>query len=182
MSLNKVFLLGRLTHEPEVKNSGDSAYCSFQIAVEKNFVDKATGKREADFLRCTAFGKNAENICSFFGKGRMICIEGHLGSNSYTRKDGTEVKNEIQIMVDSFYFCDSKKDASPAGSSSYTGSYNRPAQQPYGQYQQPSYGQLPYQMPPVPTPPAPQYQSGTPDDFQPNTSLFPTGGDKSLPF
>ncbi len=89
--LNNVILMGRLTADPELKttNSGTN-YCNFTVAVNRNFADKSTGERQADFINCTAWGKTAEFVGKYFSKGKMIIVEGSLRNNNYTDSNGVK--------------------------------------------------------------------------------------------
>ena len=69
--MNNVVLIGRLTKDPELKYSqSGKAYCRFTVAVNRDF-----NKDEADFINCLAFGKTAETIAEWLGKGRILKIE-----------------------------------------------------------------------------------------------------------
>lgn len=73
--MNKVILIGRLTADPDIRqtNSGKSV-ASYRLAVDRNI--KAEGQLEADFLNCTAFGKSAEFAGNYLRKGMKIAVEG----------------------------------------------------------------------------------------------------------
>lgn len=73
---------------------------------------KKEGQPEADFIRCTAFGKTAENIGKYFSKGRPILIEGHIQTGSY-EKDGVK-HYTTDIIVETFDFMDSKSNTDSA--------------------------------------------------------------------
>ncbi|NBQ49289.1 MAG: single-stranded DNA-binding protein, partial [Marivivens sp.] len=80
-AFNKVFLMGNLTRDPEMKQlPSGMAVCDIGMAVNDRVKNKQTGEYEdrANFVDCTAFGKTAENIVRFFTKGRPIFIEGKL--------------------------------------------------------------------------------------------------------
>ncbi|MEG2813521.1 MAG: single-stranded DNA-binding protein, partial [Oscillospiraceae bacterium] len=85
--LNKVILMGRLTADPEHKQTPNGvSVTSFSIAVERNFADKQTGKREADFINIVAWRGTADLICKYFSKGRMIALDGSLQTRTYQDK------------------------------------------------------------------------------------------------
>lgn len=112
--LNRVFLMGRLTHDPELKRTNDgTAVCSFRIAVDRNFKDKETGERQADFINVVAWRQTAEFLSRFFAKGRMAVVEGRLQIRKYTDKDGSEKTTE-EIVASNIYFGDSKREDKPA--------------------------------------------------------------------
>ena len=105
--MNKVAMIGRTATDPEVRytNKGD-AVANFRVAVDRRY--KKDGQTEADFFQTTAFGKTAENIGKFFGKGDRIGISGHLQTGSYEKPDGTKVYT-TDIMVDRFDFIEPYK-------------------------------------------------------------------------
>ena len=74
--MNKVILMGRLTADPELRQtqSGISS-CRFTVAVNRRIADKNTGERQADFISCTAWRQTAEFVSRYFKKGSMICVE-----------------------------------------------------------------------------------------------------------
>lgn len=104
--MNKVALIGRLTKDPDVRYSqnGDQqiAIARFSLAVDRRGKDQ-----EADFISCVAFGKTAETIEKYLGKGRKIAIFGHIQTGSYTNKEGVKVYT-TDVIADEFEFCDSK--------------------------------------------------------------------------
>ena len=116
--LNKITVMGRLTRDPELRrtNSG-TAVTSFTIACERDF--KAdNGEREADFIECVAWRAQAEFVCKYLSKGRLVLVEGELTSRSYEDKDGNRRK-AVEITVDSVHFCDSKKDGGQSSGSDF---------------------------------------------------------------
>ena len=104
--MNRVILMGRLTHDPELKqtNNGTST-TSFTVAVDRYSAD---GDGSADFIRCVAWKRQAEAIANYFGKGRMILVEGNIKTGSY-EKDGHKVYT-TDVWVDRFEFCGDKRD------------------------------------------------------------------------
>lgn len=108
--LNKAILMGRLTADPEAKQTSNGAsVTSFSIAVERNFADKQTGKRAADFINIVAWRGTAELICKYFSKGRMIALEGSIQTRNYEDKNGNK-RTAFEIIADSVYFTGEKKD------------------------------------------------------------------------
>lgn len=148
--MNKVILMGRLTADPELRQtqSGISS-CRFTVAVNRNFVDKNTGQRQADFITCTAWKQTAEFISRYFAKGQMICIEGELRTGSYQDRNHQDVTHyTTDVYVNNAEFCGSKNDNNNQGGNQ--GSYQNqgnysPAPQQYqqqpNQYQQGGYQQ-----------------------------------------
>ena len=91
--MNKVILTGRLTAKPELNyTQSQMAVTKFTIAVDRFSKDKG-----ADFIRVTVFGRQAENICRYMDKGRMIAVEGSLQTGSYKGRDGKTVYTQDGI-------------------------------------------------------------------------------------
>ncbi len=87
--MNKVFLTGRITKDPEIRYSNTGiAMLSFSLAVDRTTRD-ASGARQADFFNCTAFRNQAEFISRYVKKGYMLAIEGQLQTRSYQAQDGS---------------------------------------------------------------------------------------------
>lgn len=104
--MNEVIMTGRMTKDAELKYTpNQKAYCNFCIAVDKR--GRSDG---ANFFNCTAFGKTAEAISTYLGKGRKILITGSLDTSDYTRKDGTKM-TEYKVLVNTFEFIDKKEQA-----------------------------------------------------------------------
>ena len=77
--MNKVILVGRLTADPELRQTQSGiASCRFTVAVDRRFADKNTGERQADFITCQAWRQTAEFVSRYFNKGKMIAVEGSL--------------------------------------------------------------------------------------------------------
>lgn len=105
--MNKVILVGRLTAKPELSSKEKTTYSRFSVAVQRNYKD-AQGNKGVDFISIIAWGKNAENICTYLEKGSLICIEGSILTGSYTDKDGN-TRNTFEVNLDSFEFVQSLK-------------------------------------------------------------------------
>ena len=107
--LNKTFLQGRLVADPELRHTTSGvAVATFRLAVDRDFKDKETGERKADFLSVVAWRQTAEFVSRYFSKGRLAIVEGKLQSRTYD-KDG--VRQYItEVVADNVYFGDSKRD------------------------------------------------------------------------
>lgn len=112
--LNRVILMGRLTRDPDFKQTqSDIAMCKFSVAVERQFKDSKTGERLTDFLDCTAFRGTAEFISRYFSKGNMILVEGNIQNNNYTDNNGVKHYSN-NIMVENVSFCGGKNEGGAA--------------------------------------------------------------------
>ena len=101
--LNKVILMGRLTADPELKNTPNGvAVTTFSLAVERNYAGKGA-ERQTDFFNCVAWRGTAEFICRYFGKGKMIAVEGMLQTRSYEDKNGNK-RHVTEVMAEQVHF------------------------------------------------------------------------------
>ena len=108
--MNSVQLVGRLTHNPEVRyTNGDNqiAVARFTVACNRRY--KKEGEQEADFISCVAFGKVSEFIERYFQKGSSIGLDGRIQTGSYTNKDGQKVYT-TDVLVESVEFVGSKNE------------------------------------------------------------------------
>ena len=112
--LNKIIVMGRMVRNPELRrtNSG-TAVASFTIACDRDFKSDG-GEREADFIECVAWRNTAEFVSKYFTKGRMAVVSGRLQTRNWTDKEGNKRK-ATEIVAESVYFGDSKRDGAPAG-------------------------------------------------------------------
>lgn len=126
--LNKVIIMGRLTRDPEIKKvNGDVSVCSFSVACDRDTVNKQSNERETDFFDVTAWRSTADFVSKYFSKGRMIVVVGRLQKRNYTDKDGNK-RSTVDIIAESIYFGDSKKDSVTSGDASAS-AYTPPAVQ-----------------------------------------------------
>ena len=111
---NHTGLQGRLTADPELRYTQQgTAITSFTLASDTGRKTK-DGKKITNFIECVAWRAQAEFVCKYLSKGRLVLVEGELTSRSYEDKDGNRRK-AVEITVDSVHFCDSKKDGAGAG-------------------------------------------------------------------
>jgi single-strand DNA-binding protein len=106
MYINKVFLYGNLTRDPELKAlpSGNQV-ASFGIATNRTFKDKDGNKQEqVEFHNITLFGRQAEVAAQYLKKGRPVFIEGRLQTRSWDDKDSGKKMYRTEIIVDNFQF------------------------------------------------------------------------------
>ena len=131
--MNKVILMGRLTKDPEVRQSqGETpmAVARYTLAVDRRQARSNSNEQSADFINCVAFGRAGEFAERYFRKGTKIAITGRIQTGSYTNKDGVRVYT-TDIVVEEQEFAESKNASSgnEGGyqSGGYNGGYNRPA-------------------------------------------------------
>lgn len=154
--LNKVILMGRLTADPELRQttSGISS-CRFSVAVDRGYKSRDTGERQTDFINVIAWRQTAEFVSRYFSKGRMIIVEGSLRNNNYTDSNGVK-HYSMDVQADNVSFGESKAAANASGAID-NGSF---------QYQQqPSQAAAPVQSAPQSTP-SESIQIGDLGDFE----------------
>ena len=105
--MNKAILIGRLTKDPELRTTPTGRnVCQFSIAVNRNFTN-ANGEREADFINCVVWDKQAENLVKYQKKGNQIAVDGRIQTRNYEDKDGKRVY-VTEILANNISFLDSK--------------------------------------------------------------------------
>lgn len=105
--MNKAMLLGRLTSDPEVRQTtGSNSMCIARYTLAVNRPKDKDGNQQADFIRCVCFGKRGEFAGKYLKKGTQIAISGRIQTGSYDDKDGKKVYT-TDIIVDEHYFCGS---------------------------------------------------------------------------
>ena len=106
--LNKVFVMGRLGRDPELRyTQSGTKVASFSLAVDRDFMDKATGKRETDWLDVVAWRQTAEFAVQYFHKGQIALVVGRLQPRSYTDRESVKRKT-VEIVADEIRFCGPK--------------------------------------------------------------------------
>ena len=137
--LNKIFLQGRLVADPELRHTQNGvAVASFRLAVDRDFKDRETGERKADFINVVAWRQTGEFVSRFLTKGRLAVVEGRLQIRPYTDRDGNK-RTAAEVVADNVYFGDSKRDGEGGGYAPAPSHYSAPAQ-PSGGYAAPSGG------------------------------------------
>ena len=107
--LNHITIMGRITRDVELRRTGGGvAVASFTVAVDRDFADKQSGEKETDFIDCVAWRQTGEFVSKYFGKGRMIVVDGRLQIRNWTDKDGNK-RRSAEVLADHCYFGDSKQ-------------------------------------------------------------------------
>ena len=126
-SLNKVIIIGRIGKDPEVRHtqSGQSV-ASFSVATDESYKDQSGQKVEkTEWHRITAWGKQAEFIGNYLGKGRLVYIEGKIETRKWTDNNGQE-RYTTEIKADRVQALDPRPDAQQQAGQQSTG--QQPAQ------------------------------------------------------
>lgn len=112
--LNKIFIMGRLTRDPELRRTQNgTAVAGFALAVDRDYKN-ADGTKETDFIEVVAWRSSAEFVSKYFAKGRMAVVEGRLQIRDWQDKDGNKRRN-AEVVADNVYFGDSKKEGDSSG-------------------------------------------------------------------
>lgn len=114
--MNKAILIGRLTRDPELRTTPTGRnVCQFSVAVSRTFTN-ANGEREADFINCVVWDKQAENLVKYQKKGNQIAVEGRIQTRNYDDKDGKKVY-VTEILASNISFLDAKGTSNNGGGS-----------------------------------------------------------------
>ena len=113
--LNKIFIMGRLTRDPELRRTQTGTpVASFSLAVDRDFKDRNTGERATDFIDVVAWRQTGEFVSRYFTKGRMAVVEGRLQMRDWTDKEGNK-RRSAEVVADNVYFGDSRRDGDGGG-------------------------------------------------------------------
>lgn len=136
--LNHIVLMGRLVRDPELRQTQSGvSVVSFRIAVDRDFQNRDSGEKQADFIDIVAWRSTAEFVSKYFTKGRMAVVSGRLQVREWTDREGGK-RYSTEVVADNVYFGDSKNSAGTGGQpsggrtggSSYGGGYDAPPIQP----------------------------------------------------
>lgn len=106
--LNKVVLVGRLTSDPEVRQTqSGTSVTSFTVACNRPY--QKDGERQADFINCVAWRQTAEFVGKYFRKGNAIGLDGSIQTRKYQDKDGNN-RTAVEVLVNSVTFVESKNN------------------------------------------------------------------------
>lgn len=120
MNLNKVFIIGNLTRDPELRALPSGApVANFGVATNRVWKDQQGNKQEeVEFHNVVVFGRQAEIVKQYMAKGRLIFIEGRIKTRSWDAPDGTK-KSRTEIIAERIQF-----GPRPAGQSANQGDFN----------------------------------------------------------
>lgn len=111
---NKAILMGRICNDLEVKTTpSGAAVLSFRLAVDRSYQAKGE-ERKSDFFNIVAWRNNADFISRFFGKGKMILVEGELQTRQYTDKNNS-TQTIVELIVETARFTGEKSNNQGSG-------------------------------------------------------------------
>lgn len=115
--LNKVFLIGNLTRDPELRvTPKGTAICQFGIAVNRQFKDESGATRdETTFVDIEAWGKQGELVSKYLTKGSLAMVEGRLKLDQWEDKTSGQKRSKIKVVLDNVQFLSTRGSAGGSG-------------------------------------------------------------------
>lgn len=108
--LNHIVIMGRLGKDPELRRTQSGvAVATFNVAVDRDFKDKATGQRATDWITCVAWRSTAEFVEKYFAKGSQVLVAGRLQMREWTDKDGNK-RISAEVQAENVYFAGAKTE------------------------------------------------------------------------
>tara|TARA_R100001086_G_scaffold53381_1_gene23847 strand:- start:18300 stop:18671 length:372 start_codon:yes stop_codon:yes gene_type:complete len=104
----KVNILGRLTRDPETRETSKGTVTSFSLASNSGWGDNKT----TTYFDCACFGKRGESLQKYATKGKQLWISGDLSTRSYQTRDGVD-KMSLNVKVDDWHFTASGDNQAP---------------------------------------------------------------------
>lgn len=127
LNINKVVLGGRLTADPELKQTPNGvSVTSFTIAVDRNFRGKSDSGPSADFISVVAWRQTAEFITRYFSKGSPICVAGSIQTRTWQDQNGNK-RYATEVVADEAYFVEGKAANSGAQADQAPAPTSKPA-------------------------------------------------------
>ncbi len=109
--MNKVFLIGRLTRDPELRYTGSNLpVATFSIAINRNYTGQ-NGEREVDYINIVVWRKLAENVKNYLRKGSQVAIDGRIQTRTYDDQNGQR-RYAFEVVADNVQFLDTKSSQS----------------------------------------------------------------------
>ena len=110
--LNKVILMGRLTSDPDVRQTTTGvSVTNFTLAVDRGYA-KQGEEKETDFINIVCWRGTAEFVGKYFSKGQLIAVDGSIRVRDYTDKDGNK-RYATEVVANEVFFAESKRSSAP---------------------------------------------------------------------
>lgn len=113
--LNSVILIGRMTRDPEFKTVGQTSLANFSVANNRSYMDNGTRKDIVNYFECSVWGKLAEILKQYGGKGKQIMVEGRLEQSTWDGPDGKKL-SKVRIRVENFQLLGGKANSDTSAS------------------------------------------------------------------
>lgn len=118
VSLNRVFLIGNLTRDPELRYTPQGAgVCEFAIAINRTWNDKKTGEKreEVSFIDISTWGRTAELCAEYLKKGRSVFIEGRLQQDRWEDTKTGQKRSRVRVTAERVQFLGARTGGGPGG-------------------------------------------------------------------
>ncbi len=127
--MNKVFLIGNLTRDPELTETASGVQiCRFSIAVTRNYAG-SDGERKTDFFNCVAWRGLGESVARYAHKGNKVAVSGSIELRNYEDRDGIK-RTAVDIVAQDVEFLTPRQSDSGNDDTGYR-SGGKPALQPF---------------------------------------------------
>lgn len=118
--LNRVTLVGRLTKDPEVRQTaGGTAVCSIRLAVTSRTNKGGEWTDQSNYFDVTVFGRTAETAAQYLAKGRRLGVDGRLSWREWQAQDGTK-RQSVEVIANDVFFLDSRGEGGGSGSGGWS--------------------------------------------------------------
>lgn len=109
--LNNVVLMGRLTKDPELKQTPQGvSVATFSLAVDRNY--GKTEEKQTDFINITAWRSTADFVAKYFTKGQLVAVRGRLQTRQWQDQSGQK-RYATDVVAEEVFFAESKGTAKP---------------------------------------------------------------------
>src|SRR5690625_2889087 len=133
--MNRAVLVGRLTRDPDLRYTPNGvAVANFTLAVNRPFTNQQ-GERDADFINCVTWRRQAENLAQYMKKGGQVGVDGRIQTRTYEDKDGKPVYI-TEVVADNVQFLESRTGSKERGQNQQQQPQYQQNQQPQNQQQQ----------------------------------------------
>lgn len=124
-SLNKVFLLGNLTRDPDLRGfpNGQSV-CDLGLAISRRFISNGQEQEETCFVDVVVWGKAAQNCRQYLSKGSQVMVEGRLQLDTWEDRNGGGRRSKLRVVAENVQFMNRRKDENGGGNQGGYGSGN----------------------------------------------------------
>lgn len=110
--LNKVILMGRLTRDPELRQTATgTSVASFTLAVDRNYA-KQGEEKQTDFINIVAWRSTADFVSKYFTKGQLVAVSGRIQTRSWDDQQSGQKRYATDVVADEVFFAESKKSGS----------------------------------------------------------------------
>ena len=134
--MNKVFLIGRLTKDPELRYTGNNTpVASFSLAINRNFSNQQ-GESETDFINIVVWNKQAEVVKNYLTKGSQVAIDGRIQTRSYDDQNGQK-RYVTEVVANNVEFVGSKNSSNNTNMNSSASSNAEPTPYDFGDKPEP---------------------------------------------